>query len=203
MNKTMSPSSFKLNKENYRIAPAKLNIWLFMLASCMFFAAIVSAFIVHKPDAESKNLWTAFDMPVYFMYSLITAVVSSITIYIANRAAKEDELEKNKLFLGLTLALGIVFCVFQYMGWRQLVSVGLTFVNARPEDISASYLWVITMVHALHVVGGIILLAVTLGRAYKFRVHKKEMTLMSVTHTYWHFVGLLWIYLYLFLYFAR
>ena len=48
-----------------------------------------------------------------------------------------------------------------------------------------------------------ILLAVALLKSYQFRIHKKSMTLMSVTHTYWHFVGLLWIYLFLFLYFAR
>jgi cytochrome c oxidase subunit 3 len=203
MSKTMSPSSLKTKKENYKIAPAKVNIWLFMLASCMFFAAIVSAFIVHKPDAEAKNLWTVFDLPIYFLFSFITALISSGTIYIAYKAAKQDELEINKLFTGITLFLGVLFCVFQVLGWKQLVSVGLTFVNARPQDISASYVWIITVLHALHVLGGIILLTVTLVSEFKFKVHKKQMTLMSVTHTYWHFVGLLWIYLYLFLYFAR
>ena len=84
-----------------------------------------------------------------------------------------------------------------------MVEQGLTFVNARPEDISASYVWVITFLHALHVLGGIVLLTVTLVQAFQLKVHKKRMTWMAVTHTYWHFVGLLWIYLFLFLYFAR
>jgi cytochrome c oxidase subunit 3 len=99
--------------------------------------------------------------------------------------------------------LGLIFVYFQYMGWQSMVAQGLTFVNAKPEDISASYVWVITVIHALHVLGGIVLLGVTLVKALQFKVHKKQMTLMSVTHTYWHFVGLLWIYLFLFLYFAR
>lgn len=190
-------------QEQFKVAPAKFNIWLMMIASCMLFAALISAFIVHKPDAAAKNLWTQFDLPVYFTYSLITAVVSSITVFVAWYAARKDELGLNKAMLALTLGLGIVFCVFQYLGWKTLVSQGLTFVNSRPEDISASYVWVITMIHALHVLGGIALLAVTLVQAIQYKVHKKRMTLMSITHTYWHFVGLLWIYLFLFLYFAR
>ncbi|MCC7299282.1 MAG: cytochrome c oxidase subunit 3 [Bacteroidia bacterium] len=198
-----SAIKIKQPQETYRVAPAKFNIWLFMIASSMLFAAFVSAYIVHKPDAQAKSLWTLFDLPVFFTYSAITAVISSITLFIAWRAAKSDELGLNKSMLGVTLVLGILFCVFQYLGWQTLISQGLTFVNAKPEDISASYVWVITIIHALHVLGGIVLLAVTLARAIQFKVHKKSMTLMSVTHTYWHFVGLLWIYLFLFLYFAR
>ncbi len=203
MKKTMSQSPLKSPKENFRIAPAKFNIWLFMLASSMLFAAFVSAFIVHKPDAEAKNLWTSFDLPVYFLYSFIIAILSSGSVFLAYKAAKEDELRLNRIFLGITLFLGILFCVSQFLGWKQLASVGLTFVNSRPEDISASYFWVITVFHALHVLGGIILLSVALARAFAFKVHKKQLTLMSVVHTYWHFVGFLWVYLYLFLYFAR
>jgi cytochrome c oxidase subunit 3 len=140
---------------------------------------------------------------MYFTWSAITAVVSSITIFIAFRAAKQDELQLNKIFISATLVLGILFTVFQGLGWQTMVEQGLTFVNARPEDISASYVWVITFLHALHVLGGIVLLTVTLVQAFQLKVHKKRMTLMAVTHTYWHFVGLLWIYLFLFLYFAR
>jgi cytochrome c oxidase subunit 3 len=189
--------------EQYKIAPAKFNIWLLMVASSMLFAAFVSAYIVHKPDAQAKSMWTQFDLPVYFTWSAIVAFVSSISIFIAWNAARKDDLMVNKIALVITLVLGIAFCDLQYMGWKSLVAQGLTFVNAKPEDISASYVWVITMIHALHVVGGIILLAVALLKAVQFKVHKKSMTLMSVTHTYWHFVGLLWIYLFLFLYFAR
>lgn len=196
-------TALNMKKEKYRIEPAKLNIWLFMLASSMLFAAFVSAFIVHQPDAMAKNTWTIFELPVYFMYSVVTVIISSVTMFIAWRAAKNDELSLSKFMTLATLGLGILFGYFQFMGWQQMVSMGLTFVNAKPEDISASYVWVITALHALHVFGGIVLLAVLFIRSLQYKVHKKQMTLMSVTHTYWHFVGLLWIYLYLFLYFAR
>lgn len=193
----------KKSRENYRIQPMRFNIVLMMIASTMLFAGFVSAYVVHRPDAMAKNTWTYFELPVWFLYSMITAIVSSITVFLALRAAKQDELALNRLFLGLTLGLGLLFCLFQYWGWQGMVSQGLTLVNSRPEDISASYVWMITIVHVLHVLGGIILLTVTLFKAFRLEIHKKELTLMRVTHTYWHFVGLLWIYLYLFLYFAR
>jgi cytochrome c oxidase subunit 3 len=192
----------KRPKENYRIEPMRFNLVLMIIASCMLFAAFVSAYIVHMPDASAKNTWTKFDLPIQFLYSAIVAIISSITIYLANRAAKNDELAANKLYLTTTWILGVVFCVLQYLGWKNMISMGLMPVNADPEDISASYVYAISLVHLLHVLGGIILLTVTLTKAFRFQVHKKELTLMKVTHTYWHFVGLLWIYLYLFLYFA-
>jgi cytochrome c oxidase subunit 3 len=185
------------------VVPAKLNLWLFMLASSMLFAATVSAFIVHRPDAEGRGAWTAFDLPIFFLYSTIIVVLSSVTAYYAYKSAKNDELGQNKSWLLATTILGILFCVSQYLGWSQMVRLELTFVNARPEDISASYVWVITVLHFIHILGGIGLLIATWIQAIRLNVHKKSMTLMSITHTYWHFVGLLWIFLYLFLYFAQ
>jgi len=61
----------------------------------------------------------------------------------------------------------------------------------------------ITVVHVVHVLGGIVLLTVGIFKSFKLEIHKKQLTFMSVTNTYWHFVGLLWFILYLFLYFAR
>lgn len=185
------------------VVPAKLNLWLFMLASSMLFAATVSAFIVHRPDAEGRGAWTAFDLPIFFLYSTVIVVLSSVTAYYAYKSAKNDELSQNKTWLLVTTILGTLFCVSQYLGWQQMVRLELTFVNARPEDISASYVWVITMLHFIHILGGIGLLVATWIQAIRLNVHKKSMTLMSITHTYWHFVGLLWIFLYLFLYFAQ
>ena len=185
------------------VVPAKLNLWLFMLASSMLFAAMVSAFIVHRPDAEGRGAWTAFDLPIFFLYSTVIVVLSSVTAFYAYKSAKNDELSQNKTWLLVTTVLGILFCGSQYLGWDQMVRLELTFVNARPEDISASYVWVITVLHFIHILGGIGLLIATWIQAIRLNVHKKSMTLMSITHTYWHFVGLLWIFLYLFLYFAE
>jgi cytochrome c oxidase subunit III len=193
----------KYKDPEHPVAPARLNLWLFMLASSMLFAATVSAFIVHRPDAQSRQAWTAFDLPIFFLYSTIIVVLSSISVYYAHKMAKNDELAANKHLLWVTTVLGVLFCVSQYFGWQQMVKLDLTFVNARPEDISASYVWVITMLHFVHILGGIGLLIATWIQSIRLNVHKKSMGLMTITHTYWHFVGVLWIFLYLFLYFAE
>ena len=185
------------------IPPAKFTLWLFMLASAMLFAAFVSAFVVHMPDGEAKKMWTSFDLPIYFFYSLIIAILCSVTIQMATNAAKQDELNKNKWMIVVTLVLSALFTLSQYLGWKQLVNMDLTFVNRRPEDISASYVWVITVLHFIHILAGIILLLVALFKSIKLEIHKKQITFMSITSTYWHFVGFLWFILYLFLYFAR
>jgi cytochrome c oxidase subunit 3 len=201
----MSNSS-KVNRikdQQPAVPPARLNLWLFMLASSMLFAAVVSAFIVHRPDAEGRGAWTAFDLPVFFLYSTIIVIASSVTAYLAQKNAKNDELAANRSFLLITTVLGILFCISQYLGWQQMIRLDLTFVNARPEDISASYVWVITALHFVHILGGIALLIATWISAVRLNVHKKSMGLMTITHTYWHFVGVLWIFLYLFLYFAQ
>lgn len=190
------------NGENYRIEPMRFNLVLMMIASSMLFAGLVSAYIVHKPDALAKNTWTQFDLPSQFLVSTILVLLSSVAMVMALRAAKQDELGRNSMFLGATLILGLLFCVFQILGWLDLINRGLPFVNARSEDISASYVWAITFVHALHAVGGIVLVSVAFVKSLRYEIHKKQLTLMKVAHTYWHFVGLLWIYLYLFLYFA-
>lgn len=185
------------------VPPAKFNLWLFMLASCMLFAAFVSAYIVARPDAEAKQLWTSFDLPIYFFYSLVISILSSVTIQMATNAAKKDELARNKGLIAITLVLSVLFCYSQYLGWSRLVMQDLTFVNARPEHISASYVWVITVLHFVHILGGIILLLIAQVKSFRLDIHKKQITFMSITNTYWHFVGLLWFILYLFLYFAR
>jgi cytochrome c oxidase subunit 3 len=202
MTSTNTPK-FKLKKEQYDVAPVSFNTAIFIIASCMLFAALISAYLVHQPDGLAKQTWTVFELPMAFMASTIIAVLSSATIYLAYRFAKRDELKKNKLFLILSLALGLAFCISQFMGWQALTAMNLTFVNPRPADISASYIYVITALHLIHVFGGIVLLTVTLVRSFQFKVHKKQITLMQVSHTYWHFVGILWFMLYLFIYFAQ
>ena len=194
---------FKVKKEQYPVAPMNFNVAVFIIASTMLFAALISAYLVHQPDGLSKNTWTVFKLPMAFLVSTIIAFFSSGTIYMAYRAAKKDELKANKVFLILTLFLGMLFCFSQVMGWKALTEMGLTFVNPNPSDISASYVYVMSALHVIHVLGGLVFLAFTIRRAYQFRVHKKSIVLMQVTHTYWHFVGILWFMLYLFIYFAQ
>ncbi len=121
----------------------------------------------------------------------------------AQRSAKRDELGQLKSALVCTLLLGIGFCVGQYIGWQEMVAQGFYFRNAIPEEISASFVYVLSGVHVLHVAGGVIFLLVMLARTFQLKVHKKNMLSIDLCATYWHFIGILWIYLFLFLYLTR
>jgi len=182
-----------------KVHPKKFSLWLLCLGILMLFAGLTSAYIVRRGDGN----WFDFELPHAFFYSTIIVLLSSVTMIYAYRSAKKDELAGVKIGLILTLVLGIGFIVSQYMGWLEMQDKGLFFVNPKEGDkVSASFLIVIAVVHIAHIIAGIIFLIVTLIKALDSKVHKKNTLSIDMCNTYWHFVGLLWVYLYLFLYFA-
>jgi cytochrome c oxidase subunit III len=185
--------------DNYKIHPLRFNLWLFIICVVMLFAAFTSAYIVRRGELR----WLNFEMPQMFTVSSVLIVLSSLSMWWAYASAKKDELGNVKAGLITTLFLGIAFCVSQFLGWREMVAQGLYFRNAIPEEISASFLYVITWAHVLHLLGGLIWLIIMIAKAVRLQVHKKNMLSIGLASTYWHFLGLLWIYLFLFLYFTR
>ena len=191
-----------MNKEmeyEGRVHPKKFSLWLLLLGILMLFSGLTSAYIVRKGDGN----WFDFTIPTVFMYSTIVILISSVTMLYAYRSAKNDEISGVKIGLGLTILLGITFIVTQYWGWVVMAGDGLHFVNPKEGDrVSASFLIAIAAIHLAHILAGIIYLIVMLVKTFKLQVHKKNTLQLSMCNTYWHFIGLLWVYLYLFLYFA-
>lgn len=181
------------------VHPRKFSLWLLLLGIIMLFAGLTSAYIVRKGDGN----WHNFELPTVFFYSTIIILLSSVTMIYAYKAAKTDEIRRVNIGLIATLILGIAFIFSQFMGWVALKGEGLYFVNPKYGDrISASFLIVLAGVHLVHILAGIIFLLVVLSKSLKLKVHKKATLLIDMCNTYWHFIGLLWVYLYLFLYFA-
>jgi cytochrome c oxidase subunit 3 len=173
------------------INPTKFVVWLLIVASVMLFASFTSAYIVRRGEGN----WLLFDIPKVFAYSTVIVVLSSIAIQWAYSAAKRDELGQVKIALFTTLALGIAFCVSQWMGWKELVANNIHFVG----NPSESFFYVISGVHLAHMIGGILFLLVVIGKALNLNVHKKKILSLNLCVTYWHFLGAAWIYLYFFL----
>lgn len=184
---------------SYAVEPRKFSLWLLIIGMSMLFAALTSAYIVRQAEGN----WFEFALPQFFTYSTIVVVLSSITMIFAYRAAKKDELLNVKLGMALTLGLGITFCLLQFYGWQEMVSEGLFFTNPEGTKVSASFVYVISGVHYLHAIGGIIFLLVVFVKAFALKVHKKNLLSIDMCNTYWHFVGILWVYLYLFLNLTR
>jgi cytochrome c oxidase subunit 3 len=189
----------KASENSGRVNPKKFSLWLLLLGILMLFSGLTSAYIVRKGDGN----WFDFEIPSIFLYSTIIVLLSSVTMIWAYRAAKKDNISGIKFGLSATIILGIAFMVSQYMGWLALSDQGLHFVNPKYGDkISASFLIAIAAIHLVHILAGIIYLVVMLINAFRFKIHKKNTLQISMCNTYWHFVGFLWVYLYMFLYFA-
>lgn len=173
------------------IHPTKFVTWLLIVASVMLFAAFISAYIVRRGEGN----WLIFDLPQNFTYSIAIVILSSITMQWAYFAAKKDELNQTKTTLLITLLLGVAFCLNQLAGWNQLTANNIHFVG----NPSESFVYVISGLHLVHMLGGIIFLLVIVFKAFRFQVHKKSLLAINLCATYWHFLGATWIYLYFFL----
>ncbi|WP_189630531.1 MULTISPECIES: cytochrome c oxidase subunit 3 [Roseivirga] len=171
--------------------PKKFALWLFIVTVVMIFAAFTSAHIVRQADGD----WLIYDLPTMLWYTSAIILLSSVFMQWAYMAAKKDKLEQVKLALAITTVLGILFLVGQVKAWGQLVDNNIYF-NGNP---AGSFLYVFTFVHALHLVSGVIYLIYMLISSYKYKVHAKNMLNMEMCSTWWHFLGGLWIYLFIFL----
>jgi cytochrome c oxidase subunit 3 len=194
-----SSLSIKKEKSTYKVHPKKFALWLLLVGITMLFAGFTSAYIVRRAEGN----WMEFALPSSFLYSTVVVLLSSLSMWWAMRSAKRDEITQTKTGLWATLALGVLFGVLQYMAWTDMVQQELFFSNLQGNKISASFVYVISGMHLLHILGGLIYMVAVLFKTYQFKVHKKSLLSIDLCNTYWHFVGLLWVYLYLFLYFAR
>jgi cytochrome c oxidase subunit 3 len=171
--------------------PKKFAMWLFMATVVMLFASWTSAYIVRQAEGN----WLFFELPALFYYSTAVIVISSVTMQWAYFEAKKNNLDKVRTLVVLTAALGLGFLVLQLMGWGQLVAQSVHFVG----NPSGSFVYVITGVHGLHIVSAVVFLLVVLNSAVRKRIHSGNMAQMEMCTTYWHFLGILWVYLFIFL----
>jgi cytochrome c oxidase subunit 3 len=120
----------------------------------------------------------------------------------AQRAIKTDRFGLTSVALFTTLVLGIAFFFTQIEGWRQLTAQGIYFVG-KYSNSSGSFLYLIALVHLAHMVGGLIALAVSLTKSLLKKYSSADHLGIELTAIYWHFLDLLWVYLFLFLYYYR
>lgn len=180
-------------KDRVDYTPKKFVMWLIVFSSFMIFAALTSGFIVYV-GGKGKGLDIA--IPQIFLYSTITIALSSVSMFLASRAARQLQFGTQRLFLWLTIALGVAFFALQVNGWSQLVAMGVYFVN---PNASQSFMYVFTGMHLLHIVAGLLLLLNSLVGSYRNIPQVKRVFWMEMSAIFWHFVDIIWIYLYVFL----
>lgn len=171
--------------------PKKFAVWLFIISITMIFAAMTSAYIVKQGDGN----WLIFDMPMAFLYTSVVIVISSVTMQWAYFSASRDNLAQVKWSMALTVMLSFIFLVGQYYSWLELIDNDVFFVG----NPAGSFVYVFSGLHAFHLISGIVFLIIVLSSAMKYKVHSRSMVQIEMCATYWHFLGGLWLYLYLFL----
>ena len=178
-------------KKPISMHPQKFALWIFLVTVIMIFAALTSAYIVRQADGN----WMLFELPDLFFITTAVILISSATMHWAYRSVKKDNLETAKLAVALTTILGICFLVGQYLAWGQLVNNSVYLVG----NPSGSFVYIISGLHGVHIVGGIIFLLIVFVSIFKSKVHSKNVLRIEMCATYWHFLGGLWLYLFVFL----
>ncbi len=177
---------------------AKPMLWVSMISMVMFFAGLTSAYVI----SMKRDDWVSFDLPQAFYISTILIVVSSITLFLSQKLLKNNNRQLSLILVVVTLLLGIGFVWQQYVGFNQLRSVGLFFTG--PEStVSTSFIIGITFMHVLHLLAGVIVLLVVIYNHFKYKYKSDNMLGFELGAIFWHFVDVLWIYLFFFFYFIR
>lgn len=178
-------------KKPFAMEPKKFGMWLFVASVGMLFASLTSAYIVRQAEGN----WLYFNLPVTLYWSTAVILLSSVTMQMAFWAAKKDLLERVRLLVSITMGLGLLFLAGQLVAWKDLVDQNVYFVG----NPSGSFLYVITGLHGLHIISALVYLAIVLVSAYRFKIHSRSLTQIEMCATYWHFLGGLWLYLFIFL----
>lgn len=172
----------------------KFNMWIFVFASFMFFAALSSGFIVY---AGGRGHGLNVMLPQAFLYSTAIILTSSLTLFLASRAAIRLQFGRQRLFLWLTFMLGLAFFAFQvYACYILTYKMGIYFTDT---NASHSFVYVFCGMHLLHIIAALILLFSTIFSAYKNIPQVRNLYKMEMTAIFWHFLDIIWIYLYVFL----
>tara|TARA_B100000787_G_scaffold8408_1_gene6338 strand:+ start:1112 stop:1723 length:612 start_codon:yes stop_codon:yes gene_type:complete len=177
---------------------AKPMLWVSMISMVMFFAGLTSAYVI----SMRRDDWVSFDLPQAFYLSTVLISLSSFFLVLSERFIKSGRRQASLILVVLSLLFGIGFIWQQYVGFNQLKSIGLFFTG--PEStVSTSFIIGITFLHVLHVLAAVIVLLVVIYNHFKYNYKSNDLLGFELGAIFWHFVGVLWIYLFFFFSFIK
>lgn len=179
-----------IETQRKKIHPHKFALWVAMASIVMMFAGLTSAYIVR----QAQGNWRLYDLPTVFTISTIVILLSSITMALGVKAFKNRAMPRFRMLITITLVLGVLFMCLQYYGFQQLYASNIR-VDGNPSE---SFLFIIAGLHLLHILGGVIALLIVFFRAFRTRIKVYNATGLEIIASYWHFVDVLWIYLFVF-----
>ncbi len=167
---------------------AQLGLWTLLATLTMLFAGFTSAYLVRRAGAD----WRPVSLPSILWFNTALLLSSSITLEIARASVRRSRMDAVKGWLLATTLLGVAFLIGQLFAWRQLAAQGVYL----PTSPHSSFFYMLTGVHGVHLLGGIMALLSALGRAWRSRWILSGFSSLNLCTTYWHFVDGLWLYLF-------
>ena len=187
---TLVPASGDLRRVKFSPPPAVTGMWVVLASITMTFLAFTSALIVRQGGATD---WRHLSLPPILYFNTLLLLASSVTLEIGRRQVRDFMTAKRLVanparWLNVSLVLGLLFVVGQFSAWMQLRARGL-YLATNPNS---SFFYVLTVMHALHVFGGLGGLTRVIRKLNRSTL--KRSTLDATSH-YWHFMDGLWVYL--------
>lgn len=190
-----------ITHSRYIIHPFRFNLWLAIVTMIMMFAAFTSAYIVKKGNSPN---WALSSLPQLFTVSTFVVVASSAMMHMAYIQFRRNNVYLYRGFITLTTLLGITFLVLQIMAWQQWTNGGITLTT----NVAGSFVYIISGAHFLHVLGGVVALIIFTVKAFTSikspvdsvmqNIDPDKQVAVELITTYWHFVDILWLYLFFF-----
>jgi cytochrome c oxidase subunit 3 len=179
---------------SFPISSKEIATWLLMTGIAMLFAGFTSAYIVLR----GVPTWEHIQFPPLVWGNALILIASSVTLELSRRAVKADMASSLRKWLCITAVLGIAFVLGQIMVWRQMTASG----NGLSSTLHSSFFYVFSGVHAAHILGGLIGLAIVIVKTFQGRLSSANFEPLRLWAKYWHFMGGVWLYLLLLVFFV-
>jgi cytochrome c oxidase subunit III len=176
---------------SFPISKGQVGIWILLTAIIMLFAGLSSAYIVLR----GMPTWQNIELPSLLWPNTVILLMSSVAIELSRRAIRRNDTQSMKRWLGVGGVLGLAFLVGQLAAWKQLVNAGVYL----PSTLQSGFFYILTGLHGLHLLGGIVGLSVVLGKALKNGLTAFSHEPLKLCAAYWHVMDALWLYLFLLL----
>ncbi len=193
----VEPAESPLTPESW----GKLGMWVFLAADAMSFGALLAGYGALRYGSTDWPLPSSvlgIGLTAFMTFLLIS---SSVTMVLALVAIQRGDLRGLRTFLSLTILGGLMFLGMQAYEWTHLIHRGLTLTgNPFGAALFGTTFFIITGFHGAHVTGGVIYLSCYLVRALLGRVTQANANAIEIAALYWHFVDLVWILVFTFVY---
>lgn len=164
-------------KEKQQLRKANKNITqLFIMASSLLFITLLAVWFAHR--------FPPILFPRTYGAACATVILSSIFLFIGQRKVIKDLLKSASLYITVGFLLGLLFAVFQLLGWKEVLDANLSIRNI---------LFPFTLIHFGHVCVGLLLLLAVIRKIAKYQVHSRSLDYLANVFLFWHFLGTVWL----------